>query len=76
MFWLILADHDVNPEVTTYFTYENWKSRLLIKMLCSIQLFLMLLYAVLWYILRGELVYRKYLNDQKQEEEDSGIECE
>jgi hypothetical protein len=31
--------------------------------MCAIQLFLMLMYVSFWYMLRGELAFKKYLKD-------------
>jgi hypothetical protein len=61
MFYLVLAEHEVVDDVTTYFTYTGWKSRFTLKFMCAIQLFLMLLYVATWYMLRGELAFKKYL---------------
>lgn len=67
MFLLIIAEHEIIDEPTTYFTYENKKSRFFLKLLCFIQLVIMLLYAGLWYILRGELIFKKYLKSLESE---------
>lgn len=61
MFQLMIAEHEVVDEPTTYFAYEGRKSRLFLSFLCVIQLFLMTMHSVLWYILRGELALKKYL---------------
>jgi hypothetical protein len=67
MFSLVLAEHDISGRAATYFTYDNWKSRFTIKFLCAVQLCLMLLYVFFWYMLRGELVFKKYLKELDKE---------
>jgi hypothetical protein len=49
----MIAEHEIVDEPTTYFAYKGRKSRILISTLCAIQLFLMIIYSILWYILRG-----------------------
>ena len=66
MFQLMIAEHEIIGEPTTYFAYAGKKSRLALSFLCVVQLFLMIMYTFLWYALRGELAFKKYLNKLKK----------
>lgn len=60
MFAVIIAEHEIDEEPTTYFTFSSKYTRIWLRLLAGIQLILMLLYSLLWYILRGELAFKKY----------------
>lgn len=63
MAYSILAEHVADDELTTFFTYSNWREKFLLGMICKFQLLLMIVYLLLWYILRGELAFNKYMKN-------------
>ena len=70
MLYLILVDHDTN-EQTSYFTYYNYENKLVMKIICGVQLVLTVLFSVLWLIMKSKLSLEKYRRDA-EEPEDSG----
>jgi hypothetical protein len=62
MLYLIVVDHDT-IEQTSYFTYYNYQDKLLMRIICGVQLTLTIIFFVLWLTMRSTLSYNKYMKD-------------
>ena len=62
MLYLILVDHDT-VEKTSYFTYYNLQDKLVMNVICGVQLMLTVMFSVLWLIMKSKLSLSKYRRD-------------
>jgi hypothetical protein len=63
MLYLIVVDHDTQ-EQTSYFTYYNYQDKLIMRIICGVQLTLTILFFVLWLKMRSHLSWQKYISGQ------------
>ena len=61
MLYFIVVDHDT-LEKTSYFTYYNYQDKLIMKIICGVQLTLTILFFGLWLKMRSYLSWKKYIN--------------
>lgn len=54
MLYVILVDHDT-VEQTSYFTYYNYRDKLIMRIICGVQLTLTILFSLLWLIMKSKL---------------------
>ena len=64
---MIFVEHDME-NATSEFTYRKTYEKLIVKVLCAIQLALSVFFFFLWYNMRGELAVRKYKIESGSEE--------
>jgi hypothetical protein len=67
MLYLIVVDHDT-AEQTSYFTYYNYQDKLIMRIICGVQLTLTILFFVLWLVMKSKLSLEKYRRDAEGEE--------
>lgn len=65
MLYLIVVDHDT-IEQTSYFTYYNYKDKLIMRIICGVQLTLTILFFVLWLVMKSKLSLSKYRRDAEE----------
>ena len=65
MLYLIVVDHDT-IEQTSYFTYYNYQDKLIMRIICGVQLTLTILFFVLWLIMKSKLSLSKYRRDAEE----------
>ena len=67
MLYLIVVDHDT-AEQTSYFTYYNYQDKLIMRIICGVQLTLTILFFVLWLVMKSKRSLEKYRRDAEGEE--------
>lgn len=72
MLWLIVVEHDTT-EKESYFTFFHYNEKLIMRIVCTLQLMLTLLFFGLWIKMRLNLCLSKL---QKQQEQQGGGEEE
>lgn len=61
MLYFIFVDHDT-IEKTSYFSYYNYRDKIIMKIICGVQLTLTVLFFALWIKMRSYLSWKKYID--------------